>query len=150
MTRACQIINYTYLNFNNNPASSNCFLLSLEVRVSVVVLYLCFILALKWKPSKKLIMYTYSRMFCDDKRSFHHCTMIHVLTLGNSTILICHGFALIELRIHLHLLCRGNLTWNLAKLYLGCGFYLLVFSFSLIYASLLTHIYNFLFFLLFL
>ena len=100
----------TYLNFNNNPLALNYFLLSLEVRASVVVLYLCFILALKWKPSKKLIMYAYSRMFYDDKRSFHHCTMIHVVTLGNSTILICHCFVLIELRAHLHLLCRGNLT----------------------------------------
>ena len=36
----------------------------------MVVLSLCFILALNSKPPKKLIMYyAYSRMLCDDKRS---------------------------------------------------------------------------------
>ena len=35
----------------------------------MVVLYLCFILALKSKPPKKLIVYAYSRIFCDNKIS---------------------------------------------------------------------------------
>lgn len=39
---------------------------------------------------------------------FHHCTTIHVVTLGNSTILIWHSFVVIELRICSHLLCWGN------------------------------------------
>ena len=71
-----------YLKFNNNPASLNYFLLSLEVRVSVAVLYLCFVLALKWKPPKKLIMYAF--VMIKDRSTIAPC-MIHVVTLANST-----------------------------------------------------------------
>ena len=46
---------------------------------------------------------------------FHHCMPIHVITLRNSIILICHGFALIELRIclyHFAMLRKFNLKFS--------------------------------------
>ena len=49
----------------------------------MVVLSLCFILALKSKPPKKLIMYAYSRVFCEDKRSLGRSEILTKKCINN-------------------------------------------------------------------